>query len=217
MTRVVSVGRSKSLLAAGALGLGLMTITLVGCPGTLDPSAFPSPTSGSAGAGNTTGAAGAGNSSGTAGATSGTAGMVATAGTGGGLPAGCDPVNLLTVKYNCTTMTVCHDANGGAARLSMLQSNWPNLVNKVPTAGTATGVLTASICANDAKYKTVPYIKKGDPNGDGLIMQKLAGAICSPGGGQMPTIPGPIDTTTAAGAADMACIKAWATQLANAP
>ena len=89
----------------------------------------------------------------------------------------------------------------------MTQANWSNLVGVLPKGGGA----IKSICAADPNFKTIPYIIKGSPTGDGLIMQKLKGPVCAPGGTQMPTLPGPITV-----AADMTCIQAWATQLANA-
>jgi hypothetical protein len=202
MTRAVSVGRSSRkglLFTLGALGSVFVTMTLSGCPGTLQGD-FPS----AGNAGSSGGTAGAG----TAGMAMGTAGSTGAAGSG--LPAGCDPVTMLTTstgKYNCTVANICHDASGSAANFNMTQANWSNLVGVVPKGG---GTI-ASICAKDPNYKAIPYIIKGSPTGDGLIMKKLMAPVCSPNGTQMPTLPGPITVT-----ADMACIQAWATQLANA-
>ena len=192
MTRVVSVGRSKGLFVAGALGLALTTVTLTGCPGTLDdPGAFPTPQTGAAGSTPSTGAAG-----------SGTAGTGAS--TDGGT-VGCDVTPLVT-KYTCATAGICHDAVGSGANFNMASADWQtHLVNITPKGGGT----VPSICGADPAFKTVPYIKKGDPMGDGLIMQKLQGAICSPGGAQMPLINGPVTAT------DLTCFRQWATALAN--
>jgi hypothetical protein len=180
----------------------LVTLSLVGCPGSLDPSAFNQGTAGSTGQGMA-------GSTGMAGSASG--------GAGSPYPPGCDPVKLLTMTYNCSVASVCHDANGAAAQLNMLPANWPTLVNKLPTAGKTATTVSASICAGDPAFMNVPYIMKGSANGDGLIMRKLTltGTVCAPGGTQMPTIPGPIDVTKEPGKSDMACIQAWATKLAN--
>ena len=187
-----------------------MTITLVGCPGTLDPRAVPPPSSGGAGAGNTTGTAGAGNTSGAAGATSGTAGM-GTAGTGA---MACDMVKLIspavapsTVGYGCTLAGACHDAAGSAAGLSLLQADWPKLEGKLPSVIPPPPSFP-SICALDATAKTIPYITSKSPTGDGLLLKKLAGAVCPPGV-QMPSLGSHVS------AADMPCFVQWATMLAN--
>jgi hypothetical protein len=193
MTRAVSVGRSfKGLWAAGALGLTLLTISSwAGCAGSLDPSAFP------------TGGAGSSGMAGSGAAGTGIAGTTGMAGTGP--TPGCDVTPLVT-KYTCTTMSVCHDAMGSGANFNMAAADWTtHLVNVVPKGGGA----VPSICGNDPMFKTLPYIKKGDPNGDGLFLQKLQGAICSPGGAQMPLLNGPMT------APDLMCFKQFATALAN--
>jgi hypothetical protein len=186
MTRVVSVGRSKSLFIAGALGLTFFAIALTGCPGTLaDPSAFPggAGTSGAAG----TGAAGTG-----------------AAGTGA---LTCDMTNLITVKYTCTIAGACHDgATASAAGLSMQVADWPKLVGGMPNATAGAG---NSICAKDPNFQTMPYIMKGSPTGDGLLLKKLMAPTCSPMGAQMPNLGVHIS------AADMPCFLQWATMLAN--
>jgi hypothetical protein len=198
MTRVVSVGRSKSLLAAGAIGFAFASIALTGCPGTLDPSfnMMASGAAGSSGTGNT-GAAGA--ASGMAGATT----------------MGCDITPLIQgngtgatpAKYYCIQTGACHDGSAStAAGFSMLPADWPKLVGKMPTSP----VVNGGICGGDATYMKVPYIIKGG-NGDGLIMQKLSGAICSPGGQKMPTLGG---TPTAA---EKMCFQQWAAALAAMP
>lgn len=113
MTRVVSVGRSKGVYAIGALGFALLTLTLVGCPGTLDnPGAF---TTGGAGS---SGSAGAGTAGGGAGMAM--AGASGSAGTGG-LPPGCDPMKLFTQTgvHDCTLAGACHDAMGSGAGFKM--------------------------------------------------------------------------------------------------
>jgi hypothetical protein len=190
MTRVASVGRSKSLLAAGALGIGLFTLTLVGCPGTLDPSFMMT---------------GAGGSTGGGGTPTGTGGQAT--GTGGTTAMSCDMVNLITVKYTCTLTGACHDANGAAAGLSMMQADWPKLVGTMPTVKTPAPAFV-SICATDATGKTMPYIMKGSATGDGLLLKKLMGPVCA-GAAQMPSLNGPIKP------ADMPCFQQWATMLAN--
>ena len=196
MTRVASVGRSKSLLAAGALGFAFASLVLTGCPGTLDPS-FMMAASGTAGT-----SGGANTGGGAAGSASGAAGMM-----------GCDITPLIQgngtgatpAKYYCIQTGACHDGSATtAAGFSMLPKDWPSLVGKTTTSTAANG----GFCYNDATYKTVPYIIAHSPNGDGLIMQKITHAICSPGM-QMPTLGGPVSAT------DKACFQAWATALAN--
>jgi hypothetical protein len=202
MTRVVSVGRSTSLLAAGALGFAFLTITLTGCPGTLDPTLFAN-----AGTAGTSGTAGTGP--GTAGTGSGTGGTT-NAGTGGAT-LGCDVGPLFIgkdSKYKCSETGICHDATGGGAAFSMATADWQSrLVGVVPKGGGT----VASICAKDNAFKNVPYIIKGSATGDGLLMQKLKGAICAPGGVQMPLTGGPMTP------AEIMCAQQWATALAAMP
>jgi predicted CxxxxCH...CXXCH cytochrome family protein len=193
MTRAVSVGRSfNGLWAAGALGLALLTISSfgAGCAGSLDISQFP------------TGGAGSTGTAGTGAAGTGAAGTMGTAGTGGGTP-GCDVTQLIS-KDACTN-AACHDATGTSAAFSMV-GNWTTMLVGVKPKG---GGALPSVCAKDAAFMNVPYIKKGDPNGDGIFMQKLTGAICSPGGLQMPF------GMNAISAADLMCFKQFATALAN--
>jgi hypothetical protein len=200
MTRVVSVGRSKGLWAAGALGFTLLMLSLAGCPGTLDPTLFMSGTAGTSGAAGT-GAAGTG-----------TAGT-----TGAGGAVACDMVTLITMPanpmmpakggYGCTLAGACHDAVGSAAGLSLMQADWPKLKGAMPMVKTPAPAFP-SICATDATAKTMPYIIAGSATGDGLLMKKLMGPVCPPGV-QMPSLGGPIK------AADLPCFQQWATMLAN--
>jgi hypothetical protein len=187
MTRVVSVGRSKSLLAAGAVGFAFLTLTLAGCPGTLSPDF----TGGM-------GTAGTGSPAGTAGG--GTAGM--TAGTGG-VP-GCDITPLIQPnKYWCIQTGACHDGSAAtAAGMSMQKADWPKLVGGMPNGK------NASICGNDPNFKSMPYIIKGG-DGSGLLLMKLNAAICSPMGAQMPTLGGPMAP------ADKTCFQQWAAAMAK--
>jgi hypothetical protein len=206
MTRVVSVGRSsKGLVSAGALGLVLAAVTLTGCPGSLEnPDAFPPPVSGAAGS--PSGAAGTGA------AGMGAAGTGA-AGTGAGGAVTCDVTPFLgdgntnAGKYFCSTNGVCHDTKGSAANLDLGSAGLAaRLVGVVPKGG---GAVTPSVCAADAAEKNMPYITKGSPTGAGLLLSKLMGAVCNPGGMQMPTL-GPKVTAT-----DLTCFQQWATALAN--
>ena len=80
-----SVGLSAVLLALGAAG----------CPGTVDPSLWPTATS------------------------SGSAGNAGTGGTG--VPA-CDPAPIFVAK-NCA-VPACHDTNATAANFDMASSDW---------------------------------------------------------------------------------------------
>jgi len=202
MTRVVSVGRSKGVFAIGAFGFALMTLTLVGCPGSLDhPELFP-------------GQGGTAGSTGSAGGTAGGGAGMAMAGSSGsaGAPA-CDMVALIGAKkYNCILTGACHDAMGSAAGLSLLQADWPKLVGRVPVSGPppmnpTNG--TPSICADDPAFKAVQIITKSSPTGAGLLLQKLMGPVCSPLGLQMPSLGAKVN------AADMVCFQQWATMLAN--
>jgi hypothetical protein len=201
MTRAVSVGRSKGIFAVGALGFALLTLTLVGCPGSLDhPELFPN----QGGTAGSTGSAGAGTAGGGAGmAMAGTSGAAGTA--------ACDMVMLTVTKYTCTLGLACHDSVGSAAGLSMVQADWPKLVGTVPKSGPPPMMTkgTPSICAGDPAFKTVPYITKGSATGAGLLLQKLMGPVCAPMGLQMPSL------GTKVTAADMVCFQQWATQLAN--
>ncbi|HEY2730712.1 MAG TPA: hypothetical protein VGK52_12295 [Polyangia bacterium] len=192
MTRAVSVGRSfNGLWAAGALGLAFFTISWAGCAGSLDP-------------GFTTGGAGSSGAAGSATGMAGTTGMAG--GTGiGGMPGGVD-IAMLVTKYTCAAATICHDASGAGANFNMAAADWQShLVDVKPKGGGA----IASVCAKDSAYMNLAYIKKGDPNGDGLFLQKLQGPICAPGGVQMPLTGGPVT------AADLMLFKQWATALAN--
>jgi hypothetical protein len=195
MTRVVSVGRSKSLLAAGALGIAFAALGLAGCPGTLDPNQF---NQGQAG------------SSGTAGQT-GTAGMTATAGAQGTAGTGsmnCDMPTLINSTYMCTVKGACHDGTAAtAAGLSLVQADWPKLKTSHPDATRPAG--SPSICAKDANYMNMPYIMPGSATGDGLLLKKIMGMVCAPGGQQMPNLGSKISAT------DMPCFVQWATNLAK--
>jgi len=149
------------------------------------------------------GTGGTGNT-GAAGAASGGAGM--------GSSMGCDITPLIQgtggptpPKYYCIQTGACHDGSAAtAAGFSMLPADWPKLVGKMPMSS----VVNGGYCGMDATYKTMPYIIAKSATGDGLIMQKLTKAICTPGQ-QMPTLGGPISAT------DKACFQAWATALAN--
>jgi hypothetical protein len=200
MTRAVSVGRSKGLFTIGALGSVLVTMMLTGCPGTLQGD-FPPPTGGSAGSPG--GSAGAGT------AGMGTAGM-GTAGASGTTYPGCATLGSLfvgpTSKYKCSETAICHDAAGDGAGFNMATADWQtHLVGQAPKGGG----MVASVCAKDPAFKAMPYIISKSSTGDGLLMQKLKGAVCSPGGVQMPFAGTPLN------AADMACAQQWATALAN--
>jgi len=196
MTRAVSVGRSKGLFTIGALGSILVTMTLAGCPGTLEGN-FPAPMGS------------AGSPGGTAGA--GTAGMaMGTAGASGTTYPGCATLGSLfigpTSKYKCSETAICHDAAGDGAGFAMATADWQtHLVGQAPKGGG----MVASVCAKDAAFKSMPYIIAKSPTGDGLLMQKLKAAVCAPGGVQMPFAGTPLD------AADMTCAQQWATALAN--
>ncbi|HTA21714.1 MAG TPA: hypothetical protein VK989_20615 [Polyangia bacterium] len=194
MTRAVSVGRSshKGLFAKftlGALGSVLVTMTLSGCPGTLQGD-FPAPPGGGS----------AGSSGGTAGA--GTAGATGTAGTSGGngYP-GCDITPLIT-KYGCTAVGICHDASGSGANFDMATSGWQNMLVGVKPKG---GGTVPSMCG----ASTNPYIIKGSATGDGLFLQKLKPS--PPCGIQMPYTGQPSYPTTP----DLTCFQQFTTALAN--
>jgi hypothetical protein len=197
MTRVVSVGRSHGLVAAGALGIALLTVTLTGCPGSLqNPQDFPPAASGTAGTSGGAGTTAAG----------GTTGGAGTTGAAGTMASNCDMPTLINTKYMCTLAGACHDATGAAANLSLVQADWPKLVNQVPKGG---GAGTASICANDPAFKTIPYIMKGTNPATGLLLTKIKMDACSPGGKQMPNL------GVLLSAADAVCFQQWATGLAN--
>jgi hypothetical protein len=192
MTRVVSVGRSHSLIALGALGSALFAICLTGCPGTLDPTLFPPPMTGAAG---TTAAAG----------TTGGAGTTGMGGTGGALP-GCANAQALFDSHMCSLAGACHDATGAAANFKMAPAGWEtHLVGVAPVGGGN----TASICFADPAFKTMPYIAAGTKPATGILMAKLRGAVCAPMGARMPNL-GTVFT-----AMEIQCIQDWADKLAN--
>ncbi len=207
MTRAVSVGRSSKGLFAkftlGALSSVLVTMTLAGCPGTLDGN-FPAPPGGSAGSSGSAGAPGtAGMAMGTAGTSGGTAGYP-----------GCPTLGTLfigpTSKYKCSETTLCHDATGGGANFVMATADWQtHLVNVTPKGG---GGTVASVCgAAGSADKTMPYIIAKSPTGDGLLIRKLQDP--APCGAVMP-----FGATSASGELapeDLTCAKMWATALAN--
>jgi hypothetical protein len=190
MTRVVSVGRSKGLLLASALGTVVFASILAGCPGTLDPSQFP-----------LSGAAGM------------PGGMAGTTGAAGSLP-GCDVSNLVTTKYACSVDSVCHGAKDPAANLDMVTAGWEaSLVGTVPKGG---GVLAKSICFDDPAFKTMPYIVKGSYPATGLLMTKLKMATCvNPAGTKGALMPS--GAVAPMPKADMDCFQAFADKLAAAP
>jgi hypothetical protein len=170
-------------------------MSLAGCPGTLDPSLFPQ-----------AGAAGATGGPGTAGAAAGTTGTAGMAGAAGGTGS-CDMMNLIVVKYTCTIAMACHDGGmASAAGLSLQPADWPKLVGGKPNA---TAGAMNSICAKDPAFMNMPYITKGSPNGDGLLLKKITMPVCSPMGAQMPNL------GTKISAADMPCFQQWIKTLAN--
>jgi hypothetical protein len=168
-----------------------------------------------AGAAGATGLSGTGNTGG--------GGTTGGAGNAGGtiVPPGvhgCDVRPLFigpNSTYKCSESAICHDASpsgqntySGAANFTLATADWQNhLVGVVPKGG---GV-PASICGGDPLFNNMPYIIKGDPDGDGLLMRKLVFAICSPGGSQMPFAQPPVS------AADLACVRQWAIALAALP
>src|SRR5215510_10533860 len=90
--------QGRAMAAARCIaGAALLALGAVGCPGTVDPSLWPSATN--------SGAAGAGNP--------GTGGMIAPA---------CDPKPIFVAKV-CSN-PACHDANGTAANFEMASSDW---------------------------------------------------------------------------------------------
>jgi hypothetical protein len=210
MTRVVSVGRSHGLVVAGALGLALLTVTLTGCPGSLqDPQDFPPPPG-------TTGAAG--TNGGTAGtAAAGTMGTAGTGTAGTAAPAGCDIAPIIKT-YSCALALACHDAKGSAAGLDMASATFAShLVGTLPGVAAGHTIQTPSICALDTTNKTVAYITKPTTPGGhagGLILEKVKGPFCMGGGMtgvQMPTTGPPYLSTT-----EIACVQNWADALAAA-
>ena len=89
-----------------ATGAVLFALGAAGCPGTVDPTLWPTAT-GSAGAGNP--------------------------GTGGtGLPA-CDPMPIFVAK-SCS-ISICHDANGTAANFDMASTDWQTRLVSVNPKG----------------------------------------------------------------------------------
>jgi hypothetical protein len=199
----------------------MLTIGLAGCPGTLDPNQFP-PQGGGGSSGSPQGSAGTGNTSGMAGM--GAAGMGA-AGTGmagsgaagsgaGGAVGTCDIMPILIgdgTTGNCA-QTACHDANGTSAGFSMTGDWQSKLVNVVPKGGGA----LMSVCAKDPTAKTVPYIIKGNAQGDGLFLRKLKGGACTAGsvmGAIMPfgAMPGMGTLSTD----QYNCVQKWAANLAT--
>jgi hypothetical protein len=169
---------------------------------------------GSPGSAGTTGtSAGAAGATDDVAAAAGASGTInGTTGAGGTTPgaiAGCNVTPLFigpSSKYKCSESGICHDAAGGGANFSMAAADWQShLVGVVPKGGGT----VSSICAKDPAYKNMPYIIKGDPNGDGLFLRKLQGDVCSPGGVKMPLTGNPLSAT------DLSCAKDWAKALAG--
>jgi hypothetical protein len=165
------------------------TTLLTGCPGTLDASFTPT--------------GGGGNGGGMAGAAGGATGPIVP-----NPPPGFDITPLFigpSSTYKCTESTICHDAMGGGAANFTMTGDWiQHLIGVVPKGGGT----PASICGADTNFKGMPYIKKGDPNGDGLFLQKLTAPVCMPGGSQMPFAMPPVS------ASDLANIKKWLVAMA---
>jgi hypothetical protein len=113
--------------------------------------------------------------------------------------------------YKCSETAICHDANGGGANFSMTGTNWmSHLIGVVPKGGGT----VPSICGQDPTFKTMPYIKKGDPNGDGILLRKLMGPLCNAGtsmGVQMPLSGNPVS------ASDLANVQTWLKAMAALP
>jgi hypothetical protein len=163
MTRVVSVGRSKGILLASALGTVFLISSLSGCPGTLDPTQFPP-------MGVSTGG------------TTGAAGTTGTAGTGAGGVMGCANAPAIFVAHTCTIMGACHDADGTAAGFKMDPAGWEkNLVGVMSKGGGA--ALNASKCGASG----IPYLAKTTQPATGLFLAKLSGTV-PPCGAKMPNV-----------------------------
>jgi len=167
MTRVVSVGRSKGLFALAGTGFALLIFGTTGCPGTLDPSEFPPPVTGTGG-------------------TSGGGGTTGTAGTGGGM-VGCATVAKVFEDHSCALTGSCHDAMGSAAGFKMAGTGWETMLVGVTPKG---GGALASMCMGN----TMPYIIKGPPPVGGLIMNKLMNKTPACGA-QMPNLPPTLNAT----------------------
>jgi hypothetical protein len=191
-----------------------LTVTLTGCPGSLqDPQDFPPPPG-------TTGAAGTnGGTAGTGAAGTGTAGT-GTAGTGAAgttAPAGCDIAPIIKT-YSCALQLACHDAKGSAAGLDMASATFAShLVGTLPGVAAGHTIQTPSICAQDPTNKTMAYITKPTTPGGhagGLILAKVKGKFCVGGGmtgDQMPTTGPPYLSAT-----EVNCVQMWADALAAA-
>ena len=105
-----------------AIGAVLFALSAAGCPGTVDPTLWPTAT-GSAGAG-------AGNP-----------------GTGGTGVQACDPTPIFVAKL-CSTSS-CHDANGTAANFDMGSSDWQTRLVGVNPKGAG---LNPSMCGANGPY-----------------------------------------------------------------
>jgi hypothetical protein len=109
-----------------AIGAVLLALGAAACPGTVDPSLWPTAT----GSGNGSGSAGAGNP-----------------GTGGtGVPA-CDPTPIFVAKI-CGN-GACHDASGTAANFDMGSSDWQTRLVGVNPKGAG---LNPSKCGTNGPY-----------------------------------------------------------------
>jgi len=114
--------RSNSPRWSTATGAVLFALSAAGCPGTVDPSLWPTAT-GSAGSG------------------------AGTAGTGGTSVPACDPMPIFVAK-SCS-LSICHDANGTAANFDMASTDWQTRLVGVNPKGAG---LNPSLCDANGPY-----------------------------------------------------------------
>jgi hypothetical protein len=150
--------RSKSPAVAAArcmLGAALLALAAAGCPGSVDPSLWPT-TAGNGGAGNP--------------------------GTGGTGLQDCDPKPIFAMKI-CANPG-CHDATGTAANFDMATADWQkHLVGVTPKGGGFSPSICAAsgpYLAADTLPATGLFLDKVNPNANpscGVVMPQVGAKL----------------------------------------
>ena len=154
---------------ASAVGALISVSMLSGCPGTLDPSAFPPPSTGSGGSGMATGGSSAtgGNS-----ATGGSTGSGGATGTGGTTPLTCTGNNDgATIISGTCAQQFCHDSSGAADCGGLDLTNDSGLASRlIGVQSMGSPSTNGSLCAGTT---TNPYLVANSNPATGLLIDKI--------------------------------------------
>jgi hypothetical protein len=161
----------------------LVALSLLGCPGNLDPSLLPP---------------GSGTGTGGGGASSGSGGTGGSGAGSGGAPPPCDPAPIF--KTHLCANTGCHDAMGTSANFDMSSSDWQTRLVGVNPKG---GGSLPSKCGDLG----APYLKPGAMPASGLFLDKLRADGTPPCGEVMPIV------TAKLMSMEVDCIQSWANSL----